>query len=165
MSRSRLEEKLQALGLALPAPLEMPSPNRRPYFLAGTTLYLSGHGSALLDDEVGPSRFGKVPSEVSLEFATMVAEAVALKMLATVRDAIGSLERVEQVLKITGFINSDPGFEAPNAVLNGASDLFYRVYGPDAGRHCRSAIGAGALVARQTVEIEGIFLIRPSESA
>ena len=164
VNRSRSEETIQPLGLALPAPLAMPSPNWRPYFLAGSTLYPSGHTSALLDDAVGPSRFGMVLSEVGLESAAMVAEAVALKMLATIRAAMDCLDRVEEVLRITGFINSDPGFETPNSVLNGASDLFYRVYGPDAERHCRSPIVAGALVAWQSVEIEGIFLIGPSET-
>ena len=164
VNRSRSEEKLQALGLALPAHLAMPSPDRRPCFLAGSTLCLSGYGFALLVDAVGPSRFGKLPPEVSLESATMVAEAVAQKMLATTRAAMGSLDPVEQGLTVTEFINSDPGFEAPNSVLNGTSDLFYRIYGQDAGRHCRSAIGAGALVARQNVEIEGIVLIGSSET-
>ena len=112
----------------------MPSPNRRPCLVAGSTLYLLRHSSALLDDAVGPSRFGKVLSEVGLESAAMVAEFVALKMLATIQVAWGCLDRVEQVLKITGCINSDSGFETPNSVLNGASDPFYRVYGPDAGQ-------------------------------
>ncbi len=164
-SRGRARDALDSMGLALPEPLEMPAPNRRPYFVAGNALYLSGHGSALLDEAVGPARIGKVPSEVSLEDAAGVAQAVALKMLATVQAALGDLDRVEQVLKITGFVNCDPDFEAPNRVLDGASDLFLRAFGAEAGRHCRSAIGAGALVARQSVEVEGIFLIRPSGPA
>ncbi|MEM7695404.1 MAG: RidA family protein [Pseudomonadota bacterium] len=152
--------RLAAAGHRLPAPLVMPAANRRPFFCAGEVLTLSGHGSALLDEAVGPARIGKVPSEVSVEDAIRVAEATALKMLATVEAAIGDLERVRQVLKITGFINADPDFEAPNAVLNGASDLFVLAFGAERGCHCRSAIGAGALVARQSVEIEGSFLVR-----
>ncbi len=160
MTEERIEAILSAGGLVLPQPLVMPAPNRRPWFLAGQTLYLSGHGSALLDEAVGPARIGKVPSEVSQADAGRVAEAVALKMLATIRDAVGRLDAIAQVVKLTGYVNCDPDFDAPNAVINGASDLFLAVYGPEAGRHCRSAIGAGALVARQCVEIEGIFLVR-----
>ena len=157
-----IEKRLAERGMTLPEPLRMQAPNRRPFLLAGATLHLSGHGSALLDEAVGSARIGKVPSEVGVEAATRVAEAVALKMLATVKAALGRLNRVAQVAKITGFVNADPGFEAPNAVLNGASDLFLDLYGPEAGCHCRSAIGAGALVARQSVEIEGVFLVRPT---
>ncbi len=163
MTKDPIERKILSMGLRLPAPLEMPAANRRPYFLTGNTLYLSGHGSALLDDSVGPARIGKVPSEVSQSEATAVSRAVGLKMLATVKQALGCLDRVSQVLKITGFINCDPDFEAPNAVLNGASDLFLEVFGEQTGRHCRSAIGAGALVARQSVEVEGIFLVKPED--
>ncbi|MEM8665598.1 MAG: RidA family protein, partial [Pseudomonadota bacterium] len=93
------------------------------------------------------------------EAAQAVARAVAIKMLATIADAIGSLDRVAQVLKLTGFINAEADFEAPNQVMNGASDLFVEAFGPERGRHCRSAIGAGTLVGRQSVEIEGIVLV------
>ena len=154
-----VERRLREAGHALPGPLVMPAANRRPFLLVDRTLYLSGHGSALLDEAVGPARFGKVPSQCAPEAAERVAEAVALKMLATIREAVGRLDRVRQVVKLTGFVNCDPDFEAPNAVMNGASDLFVTAFGPEHGRHCRSAIGAGALVANQSVEIEGIFLI------
>jgi hypothetical protein len=160
MAEDRIEAILSARGVVLPQPLVMPAPNRRPWFLLGQTLYLSGHGSALLDESVGPARIGKVPSEVSQAEAARVAEAVALKMLATIQNAVGRLDTVAQVVKLTGYVNCDPDFDAPNAIINGASDLFLAVYGPEAGCHCRSAIGAGALVARQSVEIEGIFLVR-----
>lgn len=153
-----VEAKLAALGLALPGSLRLPSNNRQPFMLVGTTLYLSGHGSALLEDE-SLKRVGKVPSEVSQEEAYRVARGVALKMLTTIRDALGSLDRVAQVVKLTGYVNADPDFEAPNAVINGASDLFYELYGPVAGRHARSTMGVATLVARQCVEIEGIFLV------
>ncbi|MCC5983024.1 MAG: RidA family protein [Rhodobacteraceae bacterium] len=159
MTPDRIEAKLMARGFSLPEPLRMPASNRRPWFLAGRMLYLSGHGSALLDDAVGPKRIGKVPTEVSVADAQAVSEALALKMLATIRAALGRLDRVTQVVKLTGFVNSAPDFEAPNTVINGASDLFHDLYGPEAGCHCRSAIGAGALVARQSVEIEGIFMV------
>ena len=153
-----VEAKLASMGLALPAPLQLPSSNRQPFVRVGGMLYLSGHGSALLADE-SLARRGKVPSEVSEEEAHRTARGVALKMLATIRQALGSLDRVAQVVKLTGFVNADPEFEAPNQVINGASDLFYELYGETAGRHARSTMGVAALVGRQCVEIEGIFLV------
>ena len=153
-----IEAKLSAMGLTLPAPLKLPSSNRQPFMRVGRTLYLSGHGSGLLEDE-SLTRRGKVPSEVSEQEAYRSARGVALKMLATIRQAVGSLDRVAQVVKLTGFVNADPDFEAPNQVINGASDLFYELYGETAGRHARSTMGVAALVARQCVEIEGIFLL------
>ncbi len=153
-----VEAKLAALGLELPGPLQLPSSNRQPFMLVGRTLYLSGHGSALLEDE-SLKRIGKVPSEVSQEEACRTARGVALKMLTTVKQALGDLDRVAQVVKLTGYVNAEPDFEAPNAVINGASDLFYELYGQTAGRHARSTMGVATLVARQCVEIEGIFLV------
>src|SRR4028119_1795216 len=112
MAEDRIEAILSAGGWVLPQPLVMPAPNRRPWILVGQTLYLSGHGSALLDESVGPARIGKVPSEVSQAEAARVAEAVALKMLATIRDAVGRLDTVAQVVKLTGYVNCDPDFDA-----------------------------------------------------
>ena len=81
-------------------------------------------------------------------------------MIATVKHHVGDLDRVERVVKILGMINAHPDFERQNRVLNGASDLFYEVFGPDIGCHARSSVGVDGLVDRQPVEIEGTFLIR-----
>lgn len=154
----KIDAKLNELGLVLPPPLVLPSPNRTSAILVGQTLYVSGHGAALLEDDTVKRR-GKVDVDITAAEAQETAKALALKMIATVKHHVGDLDRVAQVVKILGMINTHPDFEAPNAVLNGASDLFYDVFGPDIGCHARSSVGVATLVDRQPVEIEGIFLI------
>lgn len=156
---SSAEQKLGELGLALPSPLELPSPNRTGSMQIGNMLYLSGHGAALLEDD-SVVRRGRVGDDVSLEQAYQTARALALKMIATVKHAIEDLDRVERVVKILGMVNAVPEFDAHNKVVDGASDLFYEVFGPQVGCHCRSSVGVAGLVANQPVEIEGTFLIR-----
>ena len=154
-----VESRLAELGIVLPAPLVMPSKNRTSSVLVGQMLYLSGHGAALLEDE-SVRRRGKVDVDITEEEAVATARAVAIKMLATVKHAVGDLDRVARVVKILGMINAHPKFERHNRILNGASDLFYEVFGPETGCHARSSIGVDGLVDCQPVEIEGIFLIR-----
>jgi len=156
---SIVDSRLAELGLELPAPLVLPSPNRTGWVMAGKMLYLSGHGAALLEDETVLRR-GKLGGEVSQEEGYRTARALALKMLATIRDAVGDLDRVAQVVKLLGMINAVPEFETHNKVLDGASDLFYQVFGPTVGCHGRSSVGVAGLVANQPVEIEGVFLIK-----
>jgi enamine deaminase RidA (YjgF/YER057c/UK114 family) len=156
---ARIETRLTQMNLILPAPLVLPSPNRTSAVLVGAMLYVSGHGAQLLDNNAGVMRRGRVGSEVSEEQAYATARALALKMIATVKHTIGNLDRVLKVVKIVGMINCDADFERQNKVLDGASDLFFEVFGPDVGRHARSSIGVASLVGRQPVEIEGIFHI------
>ncbi len=156
---SRVETRLKELGLVLPEPLVLPSPNRTSGVLVNNILYLSGHGAALLEDD-SVMRHGKLGAEVSQEEGYRTARALALKMLATIKHHVGDLGRVQRVIKVLGMINAVPEFETHNKVLDGASDLFFEVFGPDIGCHGRSSVGVGGLVANQPVEIEGIFLIR-----
>lgn len=154
----RIETRLSELGVILPPPLVLPSANRTSAVLAGNMLFVSGHGAALLEDTT-VARHGKVDVDITEDQAYATARALAIKMIATVKHHIGELDRVERVVKILGMINSHPDFERPNAVLNGASDLFYEVFGPEIGCHARSSVGVETLVERQPVEIEGTFLI------
>ena len=156
---SNVESRLTSMGLSLPDPLVLPSPNRTSAVQVGNTLYVSGHGAALLEDDTVKRR-GKVGIDISEDEAYATSQALALKMIATVKHHIGDLDRVAKVVKILGMINSHPDFERPNAVLNGASDLFYEAFGPEIGQHARSSVGVETLVDRQPVEIEGIFLIQ-----
>ena len=156
---SRIEARLDELGLSLPEPLVLPSANRTSGVLVKNMLYLSGHGAALLEDE-SVVRRGKLGNEVTLEEGYQTARALALKMLATIKFHIGDLDRVERVVKILGMINSVPDYETHNKVLDGASDLFFEVFGQEIGCHGRSSVGVAGLVANQPVEIEGIFQIR-----
>lgn len=154
----RIEARLGELGLVLPPPLRLPSPNRTPIVHIGSMLYVSGHGAALLEDDSVPRR-GRVPDEVAEADAYRTARALALKIVATIKDAIGDLDRVTRIVKIVGLVNAHPDFERHNKVLDGASDLLYELFGPKIGQHARSSMGVVGLVARQPVEIEAIVAI------
>ncbi|MEM9757428.1 MAG: RidA family protein [Pseudomonadota bacterium] len=157
---ARIEAKLAEMGIALPAPLVLPSANRTSAVQVGDLLYLSGHGAALLEDS-GVKRRGKVDLDITEAEAYATARALAIKMIATLKHHIHDLDRVLRVVKILGMINAHPDFERQNKVLNGASDLFFEVFGPDIGCHARSSVGVEGLVDRQPVEIEGTFHIAP----
>jgi enamine deaminase RidA (YjgF/YER057c/UK114 family) len=152
-----IEQRLKALGIELPPPLVLPSPNRTAAKRVGAMLYVSGHGSDLLDEAAAPARHGRVPDEVSPDQAYAIARALALKMLATVRASVGSLDAVAELVNLKGYVLSHPDFDAMNAVVNGASDLLHELFGDPAGVHTRSTIGVAALVRRQTVEIDALF--------
>ena len=156
---SNVESRLTSMGLILPDPLVLPSPNRTSAVQVGNMLYVSGHGAALLEDDTVKRR-GKVDVDISEDEAYATSRALALKMIATVKHHVGDLDRVAKVVKILGMINSHPDFERPNAVLNGASDLIYEAFGPEIGQHARSSVGVETLVDQQPVEIEGIFSIQ-----
>ena len=157
---SRIESRLADLGIVLPPPLVLPSENRTSAVQIGEMLYVSGHGAALLDDD-SVRRRGKVDLDITEAEAQATARALAIKMIATVKHHVGDLDRVARVVKILGMINAHPDYERQNRVLNGASDLFFQVFGPQIGCHARSSVGVEGLVDRQPVEIEGIFHIRP----
>lgn len=154
-----VEARLAALGLSLPAPLVLPSANRTSAVFVPPMLDVSGHGTALPED-AGVVRRGRIGSEVSEAEGYATARALALKMPATVKRHSGDLDRLEKLVKLTGFIHAEPDFERHNQVLDGASDLFFAVLGPAAGQHARCSRGVAGLVARQPVEIEATFLVR-----
>jgi enamine deaminase RidA (YjgF/YER057c/UK114 family) len=111
---------------------------------------ISGTGPA---DDFPP---GKVDAEVSVEEAYQAARSVGLQIIATVKEALGDLDRVKRVVKVLGMVNASPEFSQQPQVINGCSDLMVEVFG-DAGRHTRSAVGMGALPNRICVEIEAMF--------
>jgi len=149
------EARLKQLGLVLP---NVPSPmaNYVPFRLAGNLLFLSGQGPR---DDKGIAQTGKVGAEVSVEEAYRRARTIGLQLLATTRKALGSLDRVEAVLKVLGMVNAVPEFKDHPKVINGCSDVFVEVLG-EAGRHARSAVGMGSLPNQISVEIEAIVAIR-----
>ena len=103
---------------------------------------------------------GKVPSEVSAEEATKAAELCAANVLRAVRSHVGSLDEIERVVRITGYVNSDAGFTQQHLIINGASELVRQVFG-DAGRHARTALGMAQLPLGASVEVEMILRRRP----
>ena len=149
------EARLKQLGLVLP---EVPAPvaNYVPFRIAGNLLFLSGQGPR---DEAGRMLTGKVGADVSVEEAYRRARLIGLQLLSATRQAAGSLDRVEAVLKVLGMVNAVPDFKDHPKVINGCSDLFVVVLG-DAGRHARSAVGMGSLPNQISVEIEAILAIK-----
>ena len=152
----RIRERLAKLGLDLPEPFVYPSPNRRGAVHAGDLLYTSGHPPP---EGAGVKIKGKVGAEVSEEEAHASARATALSILASVEQEIGSLDRITQVVKVFGMVNSAPGFDRQFAVIDGASDLFYELFGPETGQHARSAVGMFELPRGFCMEIEAVFEI------
>ena len=150
------EARLKQLGLTLP---EVPTPvaNYLPYRIAGNLLFLAGQGPRGAD---GSSLTGKVGSEISVDEGYKRARLVGLQLLSATRTALGSLDRVDAVIKMLCMVNAVPDFKDHPKVANGMSDLFVEVFG-DAGKHARSAVGMGSLPNQISVEIEGILAIKP----
>lgn len=147
------EARLKELGIVLPS-LQKPAANYLPYRLVGTTLFLSGQGPRDSDGN-GALLTGKLGADVSLEEGYRRARLVGLGLLAAMREALGSLDRVDYVVKLLGMVNAVPEFNDSPKVINGCSDLFVEVFG-EAGRHARSAVGNVMLPNQISVEIEGI---------
>ena len=139
-----LPEPMAATGLALPFPWVRLWENRA---------YVSGHGPLLPDGSLWLAR-GQVGTDLSEEEAYAAARATGLAMLASLRRAIGDLDRVSAWLRVFGMVNVAPGFNRTPAVINGFSDLIIELWGPEAGAHARSAIGVAALPLDLPVEIE-----------
>lgn len=152
-------DRIHALGLELPPVHPHASKNRTACVRSGKVLYLSGHSSGRHEMPLGVVTTGKVGSEVSEEEAYKTARAVALVIMATLHKHTGNLDRVTRIIRLFGMVNSAPGFERQFAVMDGASDLFYEVWGPEKGCHARSAVGIAELPRRAVIEINGEFEI------
>src|SRR5947209_7617107 len=143
------DDRLRELRIELPAPIQ-PLGSYRTHVQSGNLLFLSGHVPV---HDGKPVHVGKVGADLSVEQGQAAARFTALNCLATIRDALGSLDRVRRVVRLTGYVQSAPGFNQQAAVLNGASDLFAEVFG-EAGVHVRTAVGAAELPSNVTVELE-----------
>lgn len=148
------ETKLKELGIELPDVFP-PAGSYLGCQRSGDLLYVGGHGPVTKD---GITR-GKVGRDVTLEQAAEAAKATALSMLATVRAELGTLDRVEQIVKVFGMVNCAPGFNRTPAVIDGCSNVLVAIFG-DAGRHTRSAVGMAELPFDICVEIEMIVRIK-----
>lgn len=153
------EQRLKDLGLVLPGKIN----TKRaivPCLEDAGLLYVSGHGP---EDHDGNLLYrGRVGAEVSVEDGYAAARATAIQLLRSVRAHLGSLDRVERVIKVLGLVNSADDFHDQPKVINGCSDLLVDIFG-DAGRHVRSAMGTSNLPMNQPVEIEMLLRVRPAE--
>jgi enamine deaminase RidA (YjgF/YER057c/UK114 family) len=146
------EKKLKELGISLP-PSPKPVANYVPTVRVGNLLFVSGHGP-YNDGKTLTS--GKLGKELTVDQGYQTARNVALNCLASIRAAIGDLDRVKRVVKLLGMVNCTEDFKDHPKVINGASDLLVEVLG-DAGKHARSAVGMQALPNGIAVEIEMIL--------
>ena len=129
----------------------------QPVVIDGLTVYVSG--CVPFDGPGNLASRGKVPSEVGLEDAKRAAALCAANVLRLVRHEVGSLDRVERVLKLTGFVNSNAEFTEQHLVINGASQLVRDVIG-DSGRHARTALGMAQLPLGASTEVEMILQVK-----
>ena len=149
------EARVKELGLQLP-PSPKPLGNYVPYRIGGGLLFLSGVGPRAAD---GSNVTGQVGGPVSVEQGYQAARLCGLNLLANMKAALGSLDRVDTVLKVLGMVNGVPEFADQPKVINGCTDLFVEVFG-DNGRPARSAVGMGSLPSNISVEIEAIVSIK-----
>ncbi|SNT72901.1 RidA family protein [Paracoccus seriniphilus] len=146
-----IEARLTEKGITLPdAPA--PAANYVPYVQSGNLIYVSGQISS---DENGLIT-GKLGDSMEVEAGAAAARRCGLALIAQLRAATGSLDKVKRVVKLTGFVNSTPDFTDQPKVINGCSDLMVEVFG-EAGAHARAAVSAPSLPMGVAVEIEAIF--------
>jgi enamine deaminase RidA (YjgF/YER057c/UK114 family) len=152
----KVEARLASLGVALPA-APNPVANYVPSVIAGNLLFISGQISKAADGSIAKGRLG---AGLSVAEGSAAARLCALNIIAQAKAAVGELDRIAHVVKLTGFVNASPDFTDHPQVMNGASDLMVEVFG-DNGRHARAAVGVASLPMGCAVEVDAILLIGP----
>ena len=150
----KIENRLEELGITLPPPAT-PVANYVMTMQAGNMMFTSGHGPGNGEGKIYKGQLG---SGLTVEDGYQSAREVGLGLISTLKHALGDLDRVKQIVKVLGFVNSANTFTDQPAVINGASDLFVEVFG-DKGRHTRSAVGMVQLPGGIPVEIEMVVEI------
>ena len=153
-----VEQRLAELGLIVPE-LVPPVAAYVPAVLDGSRVYVSGQLPMVQGAMPETGRVGEGPGLVSPERAKELASFCALNVIAAVKSVVGDLDRVERVVKVVGFVASDPSFTGQPGVVNGASELFAAAFGA-AGVHARSAVGVVALPLDAPVEVEAVLHVR-----
>ena len=151
-----IESKLTELGITLPTPAA-PVANYVGFVRTGRLLVVSGQLCLGTDGKLVAT--GKLGADVSVEDGQMAARVCAINLLAQVKTALGDLDKVTRVVRLGGFINSDPKFLDGPKVMNGASDLMVSLFG-DKGKHARTTVGVAVLPLDAAVEVEGMFEVK-----
>ncbi len=152
------EARLRELGIEL-LPSTAPVATYVPTVAVGNVLYVAGHTPRTPD---GSARYrGKVGDDFTLEQGREAAEFTGLRILSTVRASLGSLDRVVRLVRTFGMVNTTPDFADQPQVINGFSDLMVEVFGEEAGKGTRAAVGMASLPGGMAVEIETYWEIRP----
>lgn len=154
---SKIEQRLQALGLVLPPPTQPPPGVLLPFQfvrVVGHRALISGHGPQNADGSFAQP-LGKLGRDVTLEQGYVAARLTALSILGSLQRALGDLDRIAAWTRVFGMVNSAPGFNRQPSVINGFSDLVLELFGAEIGAHSRSAVGLAELPFDIPVEIEG----------
>ena len=152
------EARVAELRLELP-PAPKPGGVYHPVLIVGDLVYVSGHGPVCAD---GTMITGKVGDGMTEGDAYRAARQVGLTMLSTLRRELGSLDRIERLVKVLGMVNATPDFGNHPQVINGFSNLMVEIWGDVNGKGARSAVGMGSLPSNITVEVEAIFELKKS---
>lgn len=151
-----IDDRLRDLGIKLPdAP--QPLTDHASIVASRGLAYLAGHGPT--DSQRNPVVVGAVGAELTEEDGNRAARLAALNAVATMRAALGSLDRVEQVVRLTGYVLSAPGFARQPWVVDGASQLLVQIFGPERGRHARTSVGVNSSALRMAVTIDIVIAI------
>lgn len=160
---STYEDKLSSLGLVLPQPLKLPPGMILPFpwvNVRGDRAYVSGHGPQETDGSpAGP--FGAVGDDVSIDEAYETARKVGLSILGSLKRELGNLDRIACWCRVFGMVNCAPRFANTPSAINGFSDLILEVFGPEVGRHSRTAVGVAGLPLNFPIEIEAEVMLLP----
>jgi enamine deaminase RidA (YjgF/YER057c/UK114 family) len=144
-----IEEALSSLGIVLPSP-PAPAGSYVPVVVTGNLAFVAGQ----IPMEAGRVKFtGKVGKDLPIEAGQQAARLCTINALAQLKVALGNLDRVKQVVKVTGFVNCEPTFTEQPKVVNGSSDLLVQVFG-ERGKHARAAVGVSSLPLDSAVEVE-----------
>ena len=149
---SAVEDRLAELGLSVPD-VAAPVAAYVPAVVDGSRVYTSGQLPMVSGALAQTGKVGEGPGLVSPDDAKALAEVCALNAIAAVKSVLGDLDRVERVVKVVGFVASDPSFTGQPGVVNGASELLGKAFG-DKGVHARSAVGVAVLPLDAPVEVE-----------
>ncbi|SDT08337.1 Enamine deaminase RidA, house cleaning of reactive enamine intermediates, YjgF/YER057c/UK114 family [Mucilaginibacter mallensis] len=147
------EENFAKTGLTLP-PAPTPLGVYKPCLVDGKYLYVSGHGTVQNDKSL---IIGRIGIDIDMHDGKLAARQVGLAILSTIKANLGSLNKVKRVIKVLGMVNCVPEFEKHPYIINGCSELFAEVWGPENGIGVRSAVGFGSLPDNIPVEIEALF--------
>ena len=147
------DQNFEQLKLNLP-PAPKPMGVYKPFLAVGNLVYVSGHGTVKED---GGLIIGKVGVDMNADAAKLAAQQVGLAILATLKNNLGSFNKIKRVIKVLGMVNATPDFMRHPFVINGCSELFAKVWGEDNGVGVRSAVGMGSLPDNIPVEIEAVF--------
>jgi len=156
MSLLSYEERAKSIGITIPK-AATPVGSYVPAVQIGQLIFVAGQGSMRQD---GPAFKGKVGQDLTVNDGYEAAKLAALNCMAAAKSVLGTLDRVERVVKVNGYVNSAPGFTDQAKVMNGASDVLVKIFG-EKGRHARTSVGVSDLPSNIAVEVEVVLACTP----